>query len=428
MYKQPLQTMARLIKPAIMTLAEEIQHINRKAENNELAREHGLSLVTISWEDTARSKYSCVGPNISDLTLNVGGKRMVMIRPGNFSDMTGDVPIDDFHVTVGNEAGGAELRRVPLKEYLLNLGRYAGAKADAALVRDRDERVLTSAQACILPLGEDGEVEFVPEIYNYQSTSANPAILAIIASAQGTSAHILTGPAQKLHFNRRSDATQFMAKRLKQDRIERGVEVEGGMTSEEADRSALILFQVPLKQRTPDHRLGSALFGGLGGNMYGTFPCSGTRTLECANFGTTRRGGLLKSRAGMDHAMLRSSDVSAGRFKTLSEYDVLLERDDRFPIRATYQYYRVTDDADISPELMADIAKNITSVYERAKEKGSLVIDPSNRVTETKGGAKAKLEPLSFPVSGAPLFPGISTLPDQSDDEEGFVPVDASTF
>jgi len=36
-----------------------------------LAQEHGLHVLDVTWEDTARFDFSAVGPNISDMTIQV---------------------------------------------------------------------------------------------------------------------------------------------------------------------------------------------------------------------------------------------------------------------------------------------------------------------------------------------------------------------
>src|SRR5580704_8424969 len=70
---------------------------------NALALEHGMVIETVTWEDTARTKGSCWGPNISDMTLQVKDEngidqRMPSIRPPNFADKTHDVSIDYIKV------------------------------------------------------------------------------------------------------------------------------------------------------------------------------------------------------------------------------------------------------------------------------------------------------------------------------------------
>src|SRR5260370_15813413 len=69
-------------------------------EAQRLAGGHGLRLLNLTWEDTGRFKNSAVGPNISDMTIQVpvtgrdGVTRlscMPVIRHDNFSDRTADV-------------------------------------------------------------------------------------------------------------------------------------------------------------------------------------------------------------------------------------------------------------------------------------------------------------------------------------------------
>ena len=76
------------------------------AEAVKLAQKHGLQVLNLTWEDTGRFKNSAVGPNISDMTIQVqyrdpdaGGAQlacMPVIRHPNFSDLTGDVALDQF--------------------------------------------------------------------------------------------------------------------------------------------------------------------------------------------------------------------------------------------------------------------------------------------------------------------------------------------
>jgi hypothetical protein len=40
-------------------------------EARQMARRHGLDILNVTWEDTGRYKGSAVGPNISDMTIQV---------------------------------------------------------------------------------------------------------------------------------------------------------------------------------------------------------------------------------------------------------------------------------------------------------------------------------------------------------------------
>src|SRR3954466_10006945 len=67
------------------------------AHAQELAQRRRLEILNLTWEDTGRWTGSSVGPNISDVTIEVqDGKRttlMPVLRFPNFSDVTGDVSI-----------------------------------------------------------------------------------------------------------------------------------------------------------------------------------------------------------------------------------------------------------------------------------------------------------------------------------------------
>lgn len=81
----------------------------------------GLNLVNVMWEDTARTPGSVWGDNISDMTLQIRHpdfpdrkKLLPVIRYPNFTDKTGDVPLELVKLKVGNEKG-KELQVITLK-------------------------------------------------------------------------------------------------------------------------------------------------------------------------------------------------------------------------------------------------------------------------------------------------------------------------
>ncbi len=44
----------------------------RNTHTRALVQKYGLDIVNLTWEDTGRYKNSAVGPNISDMTIQVG--------------------------------------------------------------------------------------------------------------------------------------------------------------------------------------------------------------------------------------------------------------------------------------------------------------------------------------------------------------------
>ncbi|KAJ3158158.1 hypothetical protein HDU86_003110 [Geranomyces michiganensis] len=266
----------------------------------------------------------------------------------------------------------------------------------------RDEVVLCSSQACILPLPAEGELEFIPELFNYQSREDNPAVLAIVATAQGTSAHVVTEREQKLYFNRNGQATKYLAKRLSQDRAERQVEDADWMGRKTA---------IDVNPDETLHSLCEKIEHNEGVSASDVRLVCGGHQLDQHDLhqclrGTDSTGSA--PRRGMEHAMLRSADKSEGAFEKNSR---VLERDERYPIRATSQFYRVIDEANISKELFTDISAKIESVYDMAEDKGSLVIDESVRKTETTTTMKMKSLPemAAIPTDAKPLFSAFET-------------------
>lgn len=156
-----------------MYLNSQVASLVSNNRATDLAKSYGLSIQRVSWEDTARFKNSCWGPNISDMTLNVDDRDMPVIRRPNFTDLTCDIPIFNFSVTVGNESG-KELKKISFKDYLEDIHKYTNCITYGNLLKSRDDNLLLSSQACILPLSE-GKVNFNVKLYNYNSTEKIPS-------------------------------------------------------------------------------------------------------------------------------------------------------------------------------------------------------------------------------------------------------------
>ena len=207
-------------------------------ESQKLARNQGLQILNVTWEDTGRFKGSAVGPNISDMTIQVqrqlpGSDKfdltcMPVIRYPNFSDITGDISPDKFFVLVGNEKG-RPLEKVSLRHLLGNLRSYLHdplswkGNRTSLLAENRDSQVLVSAQACFLPIPKEGIAEFNPVLFNYQSRAGDPAVLTILASREGTSITVIDNKrdafdagmtwGQRLFFNQNGERCSLTGKR-----------------------------------------------------------------------------------------------------------------------------------------------------------------------------------------------------------------------
>jgi len=359
-----------------------------------LAAEHGLDVVNVAWEDTGRYDDSSVGPNISDVTIQVarpipGSEEhtlalMPVIRHPNFSDRTGDVPIGEFLVPVGNQSGD-ELRPITLEEYLGNIGDYlsdgGGVTPDLNLLADRDSHVLVSAQAAFLPVPQEGIAEFNPVIFNYQSYAANPAVLTIVATAEGTSATIIDNErdgfasggswGQRLFFN--SDGMRASLTGERASDVEKGTtdhrDAEGLFADDDrpaptagTDSNVVLIIQVPLKHEP-------MYFGGL--DYEG----------DCAECDYALESAAPSS--DVEDAVIGHGEVD-GPFTELAGLQI--ERDPDFPVRVTVQYYKATATGQVDAADIESIAADIERVYDDADFVGSLVTDGlTGRPTEYDG-------------------------------------------
>jgi hypothetical protein len=349
-------------------------------------RRRSLALVNVTWEDTGRAEGSSLGPNISDLTLQVRRRDesgqfrsaiMPVIRPPNFTDRTGDVPADRFFIRIGNEQGSG-LRAVPLTDVLRNLKSFASRPdsilGDGNLLAPRDSHFLVSAQAVFLPIPKSGKAEFNPVLFNYQSAPGSPAVLSILVTRQGTSIQVVenkpedataAGWGQELYFNNKGQRAAFTAER-KSD-VEQRIASQGGPRTED-DKSALqkgadvlFLVQVPLKH----HNVGR-----LGG-AFPSAPMAAGAPPPAAAPAPMMAPSKKAERSDVEQAVL-GHGPNVGPFN--EGHRLRLERDPQFPIRITVQFYKATSNGIASDIDLDSIARSIGSVYEHADFVGSLVL------------------------------------------------------
>ena len=362
-------------------------------------RRRNLSLVNVTWEDTGRAQGSALGPNISDLTLQVRRRDpsgrfessiMPVIRPPNFTDRTGDVPSDRFFVRIGNEQG-QNLRSIPLTDVLKNLKGFASKPdsilGDGNVFAARDTHFLVSAQAVFLPIPKSGKAQFNPVLFNYQSAPGSPAVLTILVTRQGTSMQVIenksedataAGWGQELYFDNKGQRAAFTAER-KSDVVQR-IEAQGGPKTED-DKSALqkgadvlFLVQIPLKHAQLG-RLGGAMPGGpMGGGggapMSAAAPAAAPPAKSAAKKGGAR-GASADEGSDVENAVL-GHGPNVGPFN--EGHSLKIERDPKFPIRITVQFYKATSNGAVSDIDLDSISRSIGSVYEHADAVGSLVM------------------------------------------------------
>ena len=365
----------------------------RNPEAIALAAERDLQIMNVTWEDTGRYDNSSVGPNISDMTIQVEHRDprsgeaqlhlMPVIRYPNFSDLTADVAMQQLSVLTGNEKG-EDTKAVLLAEVLEDLRSYLSEPEswkgrEQSLLAERDSHVLVSAQAAFLPIPENGEATFNPVLFNYQSYPGDPAVLTILATREGTSATVIDNQrdgfdagrtwGQRLFFNKNGERASLTGKRISDFRAEQS----GGETtapplevSEEDGLNMVMLIQVPLKQKSP--------FG-----KFGTGAAASDMMMESAPAPMA----LSRDSSDVEAAVIGHGPVE-GPFTEID--DLAIERDPNFPIRVTVQFYKATSNGVVSEADLAEIDEQISLIYDDADYVGSLVTDGrTRRPTEYDG-------------------------------------------
>jgi hypothetical protein len=208
-------------------------------------------------------------------------------------------------------------------------------------------------------------------LFNYQSYAGDPAVLAIVATREGTSATIIDNlrdafPAgmtwgQRLFFNQDGERASFTGQRLS-DFSGDETSPRSGTGGEDGGLNLVLLIQVPLRQKNPMPR---AMATGEG-MMAMAAPSA-----------------AMEAKSDLEAAVIGHGPVEG----PYTEVDGLaIERDPRFPIRVTVQFYKATGNGLVSESDMAEIADQIRRVYDQADYVGSLVVDgPSGRPTEYEG-------------------------------------------
>ena len=373
-----------------------------------LAAAQKLQILNVLWEDTGRWEGSSVGPNISDVTIEVEGYRngkthrtylMPVMRHDNFTDKTADVKMDNILIPIGNQREGGQLELVTLTDLLGNIEQYLSVhdkgkiKGSSLLAKKRDSHVLVSAQHAFLPVPKDGKATFWPVIFNYQSTKKNPAVLTILVTRQGTSITIIDNNrdtvsggdswGQRLYFNSGGKKAPLIAERLT-DVKNAGVTANGESAADLGeDSNVLMLIQVPLKYREPSQR-GYASFGASDKEM--SPPASPAKAAPSTN---QVQGRTREERSDVDVAVLGHGQTEG----PYTELDGLtIQRDARFPVRVTLQFYQATSNGVVSRDNVKAMAAQIKKVYAKGDFVGSLVVPTEldrQRPTAWSGASKS---------------------------------------
>ncbi|KDO23108.1 hypothetical protein SPRG_11952 [Saprolegnia parasitica CBS 223.65] len=317
------------------------------------ARRKGLHVVNVAWEDCARFIDRCWGPCISDMTLVTRRTRMPVLRAPNFQDPIMRIPTRQIMLTVGNESPyeDAPLTKISLQEYLETITKYTELE-HSIYAPQHDDQAVVSTQACFLPIEKEAEskTEFHVGLFNYQSRADDPAVLVLVCTDAGTSAQVVSQRDTALFCNHHGLKHSFAAERLSQDRAKRGVDAaDVAMTADEEARNYVMIVQIPLQQK-PKPTLRKV---------------ARSRSARPNNV-------VAPSRVDVEAAIISISDDAKGPYPKLSRFSHV-QRDTRYPLRVTVQFYQATSNGRVTPNVVRALAKKMASVKANATWWGSLV-------------------------------------------------------
>jgi len=226
---------------------------------------------------------------------------------------------------------------------------------------------------------EGQDTKFNVCLRNYASRPKDPAVLVIVATSNGTSAQVIeSSRVQTLYYNMNGERASFIAKRLKDQRRERGEKIEGEMTSEEKADNMILIIQVPLKQKERRH-----LRSSFAVPMCTGMPMAGAcKAMAAPRMLDTRMDECVAESCDVDQAIV-SVGQAEGKFDELNYNKI--ERDERYPVRVTLQYYKATSNGVIDETVVEEIAVQMITARSFAEhnEIGSLVTgSDSKRPTE----------------------------------------------
>jgi hypothetical protein len=380
-----------------------VQKVAAMPENGaaiNLVNSTGLQLLNVLWEDTGRWEGSSVGPNISDVTIEVqmegahGETRtalMPVMRTENFTDKTGDVAMNKLMIPVGNHGKDGDLAYVSLRDFLAAPTQFMtlpgkGKIKGGSLLARRDAHALVSAQATFLPIPQQGKATFWPVIFNYQSSRKNPAVLTLLVTRQGTSMTIVDNArdtlgagawGQRLFFNKSGQRAPLTAERMSDVKAS-GVTMNGeSAQSLGGDANLLMIIQVPLKYRAPVMRAAFPAFDSLASGGAGAAPAAAPAPPPAeAKAAKRARESSDVETAGLGHG------PELGPYTELD--GLTIERDPRFPVRVTVQFYQATSNGVLAAGDVKTLRAQIKKVYAMADYVGSLVVPtPADRQRPT---------------------------------------------
>jgi hypothetical protein len=207
--------------------------------------------------------------------------------------------------------------------------------------------------------------------------------MVLMVTRQGTSATIIENYSgdqsyqqwgQQLFFNNKGQRTVFTAERKSavKQRVDSGQATTGDDGALDAGSDMVMLIQIPLVHQEP-------LYQTPVGNEESTKDASAA---PAAAAPAAPSGSLDKKRERSDvEAAVIGMGQDAGPFREMAGKS--LQRDERYPIRVTVQFYKATSNGVVSDADLQAMRADIDRVYSNADYVGSLVVPTNSRPRPT---------------------------------------------
>ena len=206
---------------------------------------------------------------------------------------------------------------------------------------------------------------------------------------------------QQLFFNNHGQKTTFTAER-KSDvkaRIDAGQATAQDAGALDDGAEMVLIIQVPLKHKVPEYRGG---LGASGSGVGGGGMADGMMAMEMAvpSEAPTQKSAPRRAVSDVENAVIGHGEdlgpIAEGK-------KMKLERDERFPVRVTVQFYKATSNGVISDADLTMVKDQIDKVYAKGDYVGSLVVPEGARHRPTDWHlGKTPLASSSSPSTPSP--------------------------
>ncbi len=390
-------------------------------DSKRILRDQKLTTSKVSWIDSKRTKGSCWGSNITDMTLAIKNRygkyinTLIIKDTTNFVDVVGECYTKDIIVPLQQSLHLKYGKTATLKDFLSNIYKYMSnlkeydiserhtdvlnlSRYDSEDGKNTEEKILYGTQAHILPFTSgknNNKLTFHIRLYTYQSK-----VMVIVLSKWGPSIQIVEEGTQDLYINIKGKKANFTVESFENKRSRDPTKKQGIVKSfteldtEEAEYNQITVIQIPLisnKSRSNNYQSKSfKVKTGKHGAAKTLIPkCSGYKgvlvgsSLESMNFSMSLSPPVTRNMSyyDRDEPTYRCVDEAACRIIEKSkpkgmdmgaigwEYE---EGDISFPVfesdngrdinqiaRATKLIYRTTDDNKVTPSDGEDIWAHI---------------------------------------------------------------------